>query len=124
MATDWIMSDEEFEVVGRPLWDYLAASDEPTPADAIFVFGGIDYQAPDLVADLYNTGFASRIAVAGNSGAVTALHFTKSEATVFRQRMLQWEFPGMGLSGKQMQRMPVRMSNLGWRSSLKTSALN
>ncbi len=72
----------------QPLWDYLALSDAPRPADVIFVFGSADRAVPARAAALYAAGYAPRILVSGSFGRLTRGHFDRPEAHVFRDLMV------------------------------------
>lgn len=72
----------------RPLWDYLAVSAPPRPADVVFVFGSADLAAPDHAARLYHTAQAPRILVSGSYGRLTRNAFDMPEAYVFKDRLV------------------------------------
>jgi len=72
----------------QPLWDYLAISAQPISADAIFVFGSLDFAVPDRAAELYHAGHAPRVLVTGSYGRLTRDVFPKPEALVFKDRLV------------------------------------
>lgn len=72
----------------KPLWDYLAISERPVSADAIFVFGSRDFAVPDRAAELYHAGYAPRVLVTGSYGRLTRDVFPKPEALVFKDRLV------------------------------------
>lgn len=72
----------------QPLWDYLAISARPVSADAIFVFGSRDFAVPDRAAELYHAGHAPRVLVTGSYGRLTRDVFPKTEALVFKDRLV------------------------------------
>ncbi len=78
----------------QPLWDYLAVSVTPYPADVVFVFGSADLAVPDRAARLYHEGFASRVLVSGSFGRRTRNVFPEPEAYVFRERLVARGVPG------------------------------
>lgn len=67
----------------RPLWEYLAVSETPRPADVIFVFGSGDLRVPTRAAELFRQGYAPRALVTGSFGPMTRHVFPKPEADVF-----------------------------------------
>ena len=70
------------------MWDYLAISERPVSADAIFVFGSRDFAVPDRAAELYHAGYAPRVLVTGSYGRLTRDVFPKPEALVFKDRLV------------------------------------
>ena len=72
----------------QPLWEYLAVSEAPRPADVVFVFGSADMAVPDHAARLYRAGHAARVLVSGSFGRLTRDVFDKPEAYVFRDRLV------------------------------------
>ena len=72
----------------QPLWDYLAVSVAPCPADVIFVFGSADLAVPDRAARLYDAGHASHVLVSGSFGRLTRNVFDKPEAHLFKDRLV------------------------------------
>ena len=77
----------------QPLWDYLAISEPPVPADAIFVFGSKDFAVPARAAELYRDGYAAHVLVTGSYGRMTRDVFPKSEALVFKDRLIEGGVP-------------------------------
>ena len=77
----------------QPLWDYLAVSAAPRPADVVFVFGSADLAVPDRAARLYHAGYASRVLVSGSFGRRTRNVFPKPEACVFKDRLIAGRVP-------------------------------
>lgn len=47
------LQTDRYEDRLKLIWDYLAISERPRLADAIFVFGGIDLHVPHHAANLY-----------------------------------------------------------------------
>lgn len=77
----------------KPLYDYLAISAHPVSADAIFVFGSQDFTVPDRAADLYHSGYAPRVLVTGSYGRLTSNVFSRPEALVFKDRIVEAGVP-------------------------------
>ena len=77
----------------QPLWEYLAVSEAPRPADVVFVFGSADMAVPDHAARLYLAGHAPRVLVSGSFGRLTRDVFDKPEAYVFRDRLVAGGVP-------------------------------
>jgi uncharacterized SAM-binding protein YcdF (DUF218 family) len=71
------------------VWAFLAPAVDPQPADAIFVFGGVDLLVPARASELWNAGYAKTISVSGGAGALTHKHFSELEAVVFRDVMIE-----------------------------------
>lgn len=67
------------------LWRFLAPHQSPAPADAIFVFGGVNLRVPERAAELFQSDYASTVLVSGGAGVRTHLHFDQPEADVFVQ---------------------------------------
>ena len=82
------LAETGLEGLLQPLWDYLALSDVPRPADVIFVFGSADRAVPARAAALYAAGYAPRILVSGSFGRLTRGRFDRPEAHVFRDLMV------------------------------------
>ena len=72
----------------QPLWEYLAVSEAPRPADVVFVFGSADMAVPDHAARLYHAGHAPRVLVSGSFGRLTRNVFDMPEAYVFKDRLV------------------------------------
>ena len=72
----------------QPLWDYLALSDTPRPADVIFVFGSADRAVPARAARLHRAGHAPRILVSCSFGRLTRGRFDRPEAHVFKAQLV------------------------------------
>ena len=72
----------------QPIWDYLAVSAAPCPADVVFVFGSADLAVPDRAAGLYHAGHAPYVLVSGSFGRLTRGVFDKPEAYVFSDRLV------------------------------------
>ena len=72
----------------QPLWEYLAVSEAPQPAEVVFVFGSADMAVPDRAARLYHAGHAPRVLVSGSFGRLTRNVFDKPEAYVFKDRLV------------------------------------
>jgi uncharacterized SAM-binding protein YcdF (DUF218 family) len=72
----------------QPLWDYLAVSEDPRPADLIFVFGSADYAVPTRAAEIYHQGYAPLALVSGSFGRLTEEVFDQPEADVFKSVLL------------------------------------
>ncbi len=72
----------------RPLWDFLAVSEPPVPADVIFVFGSQDLAVPARAAELYHEGYAPRVLLTGSYGRMTRNLFPQPEALVFRDHLI------------------------------------
>lgn len=67
------------------LWEFLAPHAAPEPADAVFVFGGVNLRVPEQAAALYTSGYAPTVLVSGGTGSRTHLHFDGPEVDVFVQ---------------------------------------
>lgn len=80
-------SDQRYIDYLQPIWDFLAVSEKPGDADAIFVFGGIDLLVPRHASKLWREGLAPKVLVSGNAGLLTPEHFTEPEAIVFSREM-------------------------------------
>ncbi|MBX3024695.1 YdcF family protein [bacterium] len=85
--------DAQFLALVSPVWDYLALNEQPQPSDVIFVFGGLDLAVPTRAAELYSLHYAPIVLVTGNAGALTKEVFSKPEAIVFRDRMVELGVP-------------------------------
>ena len=86
-------SDDDYERIVGPLWDYLAVADTPVRADVIFVFGSQALAVPARAAELYRAGHAPVLLVSGHYGRMTRDVFERPEALVFRDRLLQHGVP-------------------------------
>ena len=82
-----------FESLVRPLWDYLAVSDSPRPADVIFVFGCRDLAVPARAVELYHDGHAAHVLLTGSFGRMTRGVFDKAEALVVRDHLVEAGVP-------------------------------
>ena len=67
----------------RTLWSFHRVDDEPAPADIIIGLGSYDLRVAGRCADLYRTGYASRILFTGGSGNWTRDVFERPEADIF-----------------------------------------
>jgi len=67
----------------RTLWSFHLVDDEPAPADIIIGLGSYDLRVAGRCADLYRTGYASRILFTGGSGNWTRDVFERPEADIF-----------------------------------------
>ena len=81
----------------QPLWDYLAVSAPPRPADIVFVFGSADLAVPDQAARLYHAGYASRVLVSGSFGRRTRNVFPRPEAYMFKDRLVAGGVPAAAI---------------------------
>ena len=91
MTVQWDAA--HLESLVRPLWDYLAVSDSPRPADVIFVFGCRDLAVPARAAELYHDGHAAHVLLTGSLGRMTRGVFEKAEALVFRDHLVEAGVP-------------------------------
>jgi uncharacterized SAM-binding protein YcdF (DUF218 family) len=82
------LSDDDFENLLRPLWDYLVFNQPPEHADVIFVFGGIDLSVPRYAAYLSHKKYAPFILISGNAGSKTPNTAMKPEALIFKDEMV------------------------------------
>ena len=67
----------------RTLWSFHRVDDEPAQADIIIGLGSYDLRVAGRCADLYRTGYASRILFTGGSGNWTRDVFERPEADIF-----------------------------------------
>lgn len=77
----------------QPLWEYLAVVEPPRSADVIFVFGSRDLAVPAHAASLFHEGHAPQILVTGSYGRMTRDVFSKPEALVFRDHLVDAGVP-------------------------------
>ena len=87
------LDETAFEALLRPIWDFLAWTDDPAPSDVIFVFGSRDLGVARRAAELYAVGLASRVLVTGLLGPMTERVFDKPEALVFKAELARLGVP-------------------------------
>lgn len=69
----------------QEVWEFLCPKKPITPADWIFVFGGINvYLAPKAVS-LFRQTIAPRILITGGAGSLTREHYNDPEALVLQR---------------------------------------
>ena len=122
------LPDAALEGLLQPLWDYLALSDAPRPADVIFVFGSADPAVPARAAALHGAGHAPRILVSGSFGRLTRERFDRPEAYVFRDLMVAAGVPPAAVitepvAANTLENVRLGMAALAARGHRPRSAL-
>ena len=112
----------------EPLWDYLAVSNSPRPADVIFVFGCADRAVPERAAQLYHQGHAPRVLVTGRYGRMTKGVFDKPEALVFKDHLVDAGVPEASIitepeAANTLENVQLGMSSLAQCGAHPRSAL-
>ncbi len=73
----------------REVTEHLFLSDDPAPADLIFVFGGRHLERAERAAELYREGFAPRVIVTGGDRRGTG----RPEAEVLKEVLVAQGVP-------------------------------
>jgi uncharacterized SAM-binding protein YcdF (DUF218 family) len=77
------MDDSRIDELAQRIWDYHHLHHALEPCDLILALGSNDLRVADYAANLYLQGYAPRLLVSGNAGALTRERFTKPEAELF-----------------------------------------
>lgn len=75
------------------IWNYMQMHMELTSADAIFVLCSMDTRVAERVVELYKLGYAEHVIISGGMGRLTNDRFTKPEAQVFADILIQAGVP-------------------------------
>ncbi len=94
----------DFDQLVGPVWSFLAPRAEPRQVDSIFVFGGLGLEIPARAAELYLGGSSRHVLITGASGPLTQGTFTKSEAAVFRDAMVERGVPSTSIIVEEQAR--------------------
>lgn len=75
------------------IWNYMQMHMELTSADAIFVLCSMDTRVAERAVELYKSGYAEHVSISGGMGRLTNDRFTKLEAQVFADILIQAGVP-------------------------------
>lgn len=79
--------------LAQRIWDYHHLHHELEPADLILALGSNDLRVAGHAADLYLQGWAPRLMMSGNVGALTRDRFRKPEAVMFAEIAMERGVP-------------------------------
>ncbi|MBA3699673.1 MAG: YdcF family protein [Planctomycetes bacterium] len=90
------VTDDDLRLARR-LWDWQAAEDVLTPADAALGLGSYDVRVADRCVELFNAGLVKLVCFSGGSGNFTAGRFPRGEAQAFAERAVMLGLPESAL---------------------------
>ncbi len=77
------MNEARIDELAQKIWDYHHLNHQLEKSDLILALGSNDLRVAEYAADLYLQGWAPRLMLSGNVGALTSGMFTKPEAETF-----------------------------------------
>ncbi len=94
-STTFVCYDVHMDVdePAKIIWDYMQLNQPPRHADAIFVLCSKDTRVAERAAELFASGYAELVIVSGGAGKLTKDAFTKPEAQVFQDILVQTGVP-------------------------------
>lgn len=79
------------------LWDYMKMNHKLEQADCIIGLGSMDINVPDIVAELYQKGYASKIIFSGGLGKITYKLWNETEAEKFAKIAIEKGVPSQDI---------------------------
>jgi len=87
------MTTAELDTAAKIIWDYHHMHHKLQKAEAIFVLCSMDTSVANRAAELYKNGYGKYVVVSGGVGKLTLDLFTKPEAEVFEDILLDCGVP-------------------------------
>lgn len=82
------------EEAAQELWNYLNLNDSPEPAAAIFVLGGASLKSVEKAKELYDRGFAPKIAFISGTGTFSgSKEWGMPEAQKYHEELIEMGVP-------------------------------
>src|SRR5262245_33953948 len=83
------MSELRIDALAQKIWDYHHLNHRLEKCDIILALGSNDLRVAEYAADLFLQGWAPKLILSGNAGALTRERFSKPEAEIFAEIALK-----------------------------------
>lgn len=84
----------------KEIYEFLAKSDRPQKADAIFLATGSSLKQPKKGAELFKKGFSKYIFIVGKKGTFSSSEWQEDEAIKYKEYLLKYGVPENAIFAK------------------------